>query len=372
MPVIDQFLKKAVELKASDFHVVTDSPPIFRINGELKKFPYQALTFEQARSLIGEVLTDPQRDRFARFGHVDFSYDVPGVARFRVNVLRSRKGLDAEFRTISYQIPTLDSLGMPPVVTRLTRHHQGIVLVTGPTGHGKTTTMAAMVDMIAAERRHHIITIEDPIEFLFEPKLAVVNQREVGAHTRSFGSALRAALREDPDVIVIGEMRDIETISLALQAAETGHLVLGTMMTSNAVRTIDRIIDSFPASQQEQVRTSLADALRGVVSQRLIKRADAQGMVAAVEVLLCTIPIASLIREGKVYQIPHIMVTGKAQGMVRFDDSLFDLVRTRKITAEVAYESATDPKVLQTAIASSGVHPATGPVSARAAATRQG
>lgn len=358
MPVIDQFLKKAVELKASDFHIVTGSPPIFRVNGELKKFPYQPLTFEQARSLIGELLTDLRRDRFTRFGHVDFSYDVPGVARFRVNVLRSRKGLDAEFRTITYQIPTLDALGMPPVVARLTKNHQGIVLVTGPTGHGKTTTMASMVDMIAGERRHHIITIEDPIEYLYESKLAVVNQREVGAHTKSFGNALRAALREDPDVIVIGEMRDTETVSLAMQAAETGHLVLGTMMTSNAVRTIDRIIDSFPASQQAQVRTSLADALRGIVSQRLIKRADGAGMVAAVEVLLSTIPIASLIREGKVYQVPHIMITGKSSGMVRLDDSLADLVKQKKISQEMAFEFASDPKTLQAAFAASGVRPA--------------
>ena len=358
MPVIDQFLKKAVELKASDFHIVTGSPPIFRINGEIKKLPYQPLTFEQARSIIGEILSDTRRDRFTKFGHVDFSYDVPGVARFRVNVLRSRKGLDAEFRTITYEIPTLDTLGMPPVVTRLTKHHQGIVLITGPTGHGKTTTMAAMVDMIAADRRHHIITIEDPIEYLFESKLAVVNQREIGSHTKSFGNALRAALREDPDVIVVGEMRDIETISLALQAAETGHLVLGTMMTSNAVRTIDRIIDSFPAGQQAQVRTSLADALRGIISQRLIKRADGTGMAAAVEVLLCTIPIASLIREGKVYQVPHIMITGKAQGMVRLDDSLAELVKQKKITTEAAFEFASDAKTMQAALQASGVRPA--------------
>jgi twitching motility protein PilT len=358
MPLIDQFLKKAVELRASDFHIITGSPPIYRINGELKQLPYQAIGFDLARQVLGEILTDYRRDRFTRFGHVDFSYDVPGVARFRVNVLRSRKGLDAEFRTIPYKVPTLAELGMPPVVERLTKQHQGIVLVTGPTGHGKTTTMAAMVDVVAASRRHHIITIEDPIEYLFESRLAVINQREVGTHTKSFGNALRAALREDPDVIVIGEMRDLESIQLALQAAETGHLVIGTMMTSNAVRTIDRIIDSFPASQQAQVRTSLSDALRGIISQRLIKRADQPGMAAAVEVLLCTIPIASLIREGKVYQIPHIMITGKSQGMVRLDDSLVELVKQRKITTEQAYQYCADAKTLQAALQTSGVRPA--------------
>ncbi len=344
---IDMFLKKAVEMGASDFHISTNSPPVYRILGEVKRLPYQNLTIDITKVLIGEIIPEQHREGFMRNGHIDFAYEIDGVGRFRTNVFRSHNGIDASFRVIPNKIPTLEELNLPQTLTRITQYHQGIVLITGPTGHGKTTTMASLINMINATRPHHIITIEQPVEYIFKSQKAVVNQREVGIHTRSFSNALRAALREDPDIIVVSEMRDLETISLALTAAETGHLVFGTMMTSNAIKTIDRIIDAFPADQQPQIRTSFSDALKCIISQRLIPRIDSKGRIPAVELLINTLPVANLIREGKSFQIGSMMITGKSQGMIRLDDSLAQLVKNRIISPESAYLYSQDIQVLK-------------------------
>jgi len=347
MAKIDMFLKKAIELGASDFHISTNSPPVYRILGDIKRLPYQNLTLDITKVLIAEILPEKLKEQYTRNGHIDFAYEIPGVGRFRTNVFRSHNGLDASFRVIPNKIPTLQELNLPQTLSRITQYHQGIVLITGPTGHGKTTTMASLINMISQSRPHHIITIEQPVEYVFSSSKAVVNQREVGLHTRSFSNALRAALREDPDIIVVSEMRDLETISLALTAAETGHLVFGTMMTSNAIKTIDRIIDAFPADQQPQVRTSFSDALKCIISQRLIPRIDQRGRLPAIELLNNTLPVANLIREGKTFQIASMMITGKSSGMIRLDDSLAQLVLNKTISKESAMLYAQDTQVLR-------------------------
>lgn len=341
------FLKKAVEMGASDFHISTNSPPIYRIMGEVKRIPYQNLVVDITKMLIAEIIPEQIKEGFIRNGHIDFAYEIAEIGRFRVNVFRSHNGIDASFRVIPYRIPTLEELNLPKTLSRITQYHQGIVLITGPTGHGKTTTMASLINMIAASRPHHIITIEQPVEYVIPSVKAVVNQREVGLHTRSFSNALRAALREDPDIIVVSEMRDLETISLALTAAETGHLVFGTMMTSNAIKTIDRIVDAFPGDQQPQIRTSFSDALKCIISQRLIPRIDTKGRIPAIELLINTLPVANLIREGKTFQIASVMVTGKSTGMIRLDDSLAHLVKNKIISQESAAQYSQDPQVLK-------------------------
>jgi len=265
---------------------------------------------------------------------------VIGLGRFRGNLLYQRKGLDAVFRFIPAEIPTLESLGFPSTISKLTRHHQGLVLVTGPTRSGKSTTLAAMINEINERSNHHILSIEDPIEYIHPNKKSVVNQREVGRHTNSFARALKASLREDPDVIMVGELRDVETMSMAITASETGHLVLATLQTSSAHKTIDRVLDSFPPSQQSQIRTMVSESLKGVISQRLLKRADGNGMVAAVEILVGTIPLANLIRDGKTFQIPSIMQTGKNVGMIKMDDAIMELLQKQVITPEEASMAA--------------------------------
>ncbi len=315
--------------------------------GDVKRLPYQNLTLDITKLLIAEIIPEQIKDGFMRNGHIDFAYEIAGLGRFRANIFRSHNGIDASFRVIPYKIPTLEELNLPSTLNRITHYHQGIVLITGPTGHGKTTTMASLINMINASRPHHIITIEQPVEYVFQSAKAVVNQREVGIHTRSFSNALRAALREDPDIIVVSEMRDLETISLALTAAETGHLVFGTMMTSNAIKTVDRIIDAFPADQQPQIRTSFSDALKCIISQRLIPRIDAKGRIPAIELLINTLPVANLIREGKTFQIASIMITGKSAGIIRLDDSLAQLVKNKIISSESAFQYTQDANVLK-------------------------
>jgi len=294
----------------------------------------------QTQRLLTEFLTDAQRARLKEIGDLDFCYEVQKMGRFRTSVVRQRLGMDGVFRIINSKVRTMDEIGLPEHLKALTTYHNGLILVTGAVGSGKSTTLAAFIEEINRNRRDHIITLEDPIEYVFEPKGCQITQREVHTHTQSFASALRAALREDPDVIMVGEMRDLETVQLAITAAETGHLVLGTLHTANAARTLDRILDVFPIDQQAQIRTMIAGSLRGIVSQQLIVRADGQGRVLAMEILINTPAVGALIREGKTYMLPGVMQTGKKVGCRLMDDTLLDLLREKKITAQDAYERA--------------------------------
>jgi twitching motility protein PilT len=337
LPSIDELLARAVELAASDLHLSVGAPPAVRVNGRLEALPNtRPLDAEATRTLLYRILTTEQQKRFELDRQLDFSYGVPGLARFRVNVYRQKESVAAAFRVVPDELRTLEELGLPESLRSLTELPRGLVLVTGPTGSGKSTTLAALIDEINRTRSDHIITIEDPIEFLHRHKRCVVNQREIGTDATDFGSALRAALRQDPDVILLGEMRDLETISTALTAAETGHLVFGTLHTQSAPSTIDRIIDVFPAEQQEQVRTQLAGALQGVVTQTLLPTADGQRRVAATEILLPDDAIRNLIRQGKVAQIYSYMQTGSRNGMQTMEQSLADLVVRRIVEAELA------------------------------------
>lgn len=348
MATIDQVLVKAAQIGASDVHVAVGSPPMYRHLGDLKKFKTQPLTSATTKKLLFKILTPEMRQQFEKDLQIDFSYEIQGVARYRTNIFCQRQGLDASLRVVPYRIPSLEELDLPPAVNRVLDQHQGLILVTGATGHGKSTTLAAMVDYLNTNKPHHIITVEDPIEFIHATdKKAVVNQRQVGRHTLRFANALRGALREDPDVIVIGELRDTETISLALTAVETGHLVIGTMSTSSAHKTVDRIIDSFPAQQQNQVRTMLADSIKGVVVQRLVKDKAGTTRCLATEVLVGTIPVASAIRDSKTFQIPSLLQTGKKVGMYPMDDSLMSLVKSEQITPEAGYSNAANRKLFE-------------------------
>jgi twitching motility protein PilT len=304
----------------------------------------------EIEAMLMEILSDDMRKTFTETNDLDFSYEINGVGRFRSNICRQHRGVDGTFRFIPAQIPSAESLGLPQSVTNLTKHHQGLILITGPAGQGKSTSIAALIDIINSEKQHHIITVEDPIEFIHPIKRGVVNQREVGKHTRAFANALRAALREDPDVIVVGEMRDLETISLAITAAETGHLVFGSLMTTSAAQTVDRILDSFPSGKQAQIRTMLSESLRGVVSQQLVPSIDGNSRVLACEVLICTLAVGNLIRERKTVQLSSTMQTSRNMGMQRMDDALMDLVYGGRISQEEAmrYSQNTrslDPKM---------------------------
>ena len=334
---IDALLEQTVAAGASDLHVTVGAAPSARVRGELRPLPdAPVLDAEATRALLYRVLTTEQQKRFELDRQLDFSYGVPGLARFRVNVYRQRETVAAAFRVVPDELKTLEELGLPESLRALSDLPRGLVLVTGPTGSGKSTTLAALIDEINRNRTDHIITIEDPIEFLHRHKRCVVNQREVGTDATSFADALRAALRQDPDVILLGEMRDLETISTALTAAETGHLVFGTLHTQSAPSTIDRIIDVFPASQQEQVRTQLAGALQGVVTQTLLPTADRQTRVPALEILLPDDAIRNLIRQAKVAQIYTYMQTGSRAGMQTMEQALADLVARRVVDADAA------------------------------------
>ena len=346
MPRLDNLLKYAAANKASDLHIAAGTVPLMRVHGQLLPLKMNALTPKDTMGLIAEFLNAEQKDAFSKNPDLDFCYDVPGTGRFRANVLKQRKGVDAVFRVIQPKIPTLEELGFPQVVRDLTNHHQGMVLVTGPSGCGKSTTLASMIDHINSNRKVHIITVEDPIEYVHSIKRANVTQREVKRHTETFASALRASLREDPDVILVGEMRDLETIQMAITAAETGHLVLGTLHTRTAAKTVDRIIDAFPPEQQNQIRIMVSESLRGVVSQQLLPRADGQGRVLSYEILIGSLAIGNLIREGKTFQIPSLMQIGVKEGMLLMDQSLARLVQAKVITYDEALARAENRKLI--------------------------
>ncbi len=340
MAQIDQFLRLMVQQKGSDLHLSVGSPPIFRHHGELERIKFRELTQTDVQALLYEICTPAQKATFEETFDIDFAYEIPEVARFRVNMFRQRKGYAAVLRTIPSKVLSADELGLPEGIRRFCLLNKGLVLVTGPTGSGKSTTLAAMIDLINSTRPDHILTIEDPVEFVHQNKMSLVNQREVGNHTKSFASALRAALREDPDVILVGEMRDLETISLGITAAETGHLVFGTLHTSSAAKTVDRIINAFPASEQEQIRAMLGESLRGVVAQQLLRKEDGGGRVAALEVMVGTPALGNMIREGKTHQIPSMIQTGKKDGMQMMDQAILDYLMKKVVSPEEAYMKA--------------------------------
>lgn len=344
-PKLNRILARAIELNASDVHIHTGLPIQMRMAGQLVKSNSGPVDETQSEQLILEILAPDEREQFLATNDLDFAYVIPNVGRFRGNVFRQRRGVDAVFRPIPLEPPSLESLGLPSSLAKLTTYHQGLVLVTGPAGCGKSSTLAALINLINEDRPDHIITVEDPIEFTHRSKRCVVNQRQVVRHTGSFASALRAALREDPDVIAIGELRDLETISLAITAAETGHLVLGTLHTNDAARTINRILDAYPPEQQSQIRAMISESLRAIVSQRLIPTVDGSQRVPALEVLLSSIAVANLIREERVFQLRSVMQMGRTSGMCLMDDSLLDLVKNGTIRKEVARHYCEDPKL---------------------------
>jgi len=339
---IADLLIYTLENGASDLHITVNLPPTVRIHGDCEQMNYPPLNREMSRDLVYAIMNDKQRARFEEFNDIDFSLDFGSRGRFRVNAFMGREGVGAVLRVIPSQIKSVEELGIPQVISKMADFERGLVLVTGPTGSGKSTTLAALIDQINQTRRGHILTVEDPIEFVHPHKKCVVNQREVGPHTNSFASALRAALREDPDVILVGEMRDLETISLAVSAAETGHLVFGTLHTSSAAQTIDRIIDVFPAHQQSQIRAQLSESIRGVVAQTLLKTASGKGRAAAVEVLVSTPAVRNLIREGKTFQLPSVIQTGVKEGMQTIEQSLSELVINGRVAQEEALSKAPD------------------------------
>jgi twitching motility protein PilT len=351
---ITQLLTFAVKEGASDLHLASGEPPMLRIHGDIKRLDHPPLSREQVHSMAFDVMGDAHRRSFQERLDIDFSFELGDLARFRVNVFMQRKGEGAVFRTIPTQVVTLDQLSMPPILKEVCKRERGLVLVTGPTGSGKSTTLAAMVDYINENWECHILTVEDPIEFVHTPKKSLINQREVGPHTQSFAAALRSALREDPDVILVGEMRDLETISLALTAAETGHLVFGTLHTSSAPKTVDRIIDAFPAGQQNQVRAMFSESLEAIVTQTLCKKKGG-GRLAACEILVGVPAVRNLIREGKIHQIPSTMQTGQKLGMQTLDMSLQDLVARGAITREEAAAKSSNPHLFGAAPAGSGL-----------------
>lgn len=344
MARIDALFNMMKEQGASDLHLSAGNPPIFRQRGEMVRLNFKALGHDELKAILFEILSEKQQAHFNETKDLDFAYEVPGLARFRGNIMMQYRGIAAVFRIIPTKILSADELGLPEGVRRMTNFKKGMVLVTGPTGSGKSTTLAGMIDLINSSRKEHILTFEDPLEFIHENKMSLMNQRQIGEHTESFASALRAALREDPDVILVGEMRDLTTIQLAMSAAETGHLVFGTLHTSTAAKTVDRIIDVFPTDQQEQVRAMLSESLKGVICQQLLKTADGKGRVAALEIMLGTPAIANLIREGKTFQIPSIMQTAKKDGMQLLDQHLLDLLKMQKVNPEEAYRCAVDKK----------------------------
>lgn len=336
MALLDKVFKAAVDMRASDVHVVPGEPFMVRRMGTLVRLKSQALSAEQSLQVVGELLSLAQQEILNQKKQLDFSYEIKGLGRFRGSAMLHNNGVSGVFRVIPPEIPTFAQLGLPDVMCSILDNHQGIILVTGATGHGKTTTLTAMVDYINSKRSHHILTVEDPIEFIHPYKKGVVNQRELGSSTLSYQNALRGALRQDPDVIVIGELRDLDTISLAISASETGHLVIGTLSTSNAAKTVDRIIDSYPPGEQNQIRTMLSESLKAVITQRLIPGADGRSMELALEILLGNISVANLIRDHKTYQLYSTMQMGKKLGMRLMDESIVELYEAGKITLDAA------------------------------------
>ncbi len=348
---VDEYLRLAQEYNVSDVHLAPNTQPKWRRFGLLQPIWENAdtITPEHSETLARNFLPASELRRLEEKGDVDFAYD-PGFGRFRASVVKTRLGWEMVFRVIDTSLRTMDELGLPDAIKPLLEYHNGLVLVTGAVGSGKSTTLAALVDEINRQRTDHIITLEDPIEYVIESKDCHVNQREVHTHTESFSHALRAALREDPDVIMVGEMRDLETISLAITAAETGHLVLATLHTGSAARTLDRVLDVFPTEQREQIRIMVGESLRGIISQQLVPKADGSGRELALELLVNTPAVSSLIREGKTFMLPGVMQTGKKIGMIMMDDALINLYNEGKITQEEAIGRAIDPPTLKAAI----------------------
>jgi twitching motility protein PilT len=349
MAKIDAYFNLMFDQKASDVHLSSGNPPLLRINGELHKVDAAPLGSDELRTMLYEITPEYKVKIFEETGDVDFGYEIPNVSRFRANYFNQKNGVSAVFRQIPSTVLSFEDFErfdapLPPVLKKFAMLHKGLVLVTGPTGSGKSTTLAAMVDYANKNRKDHILTVEDPIEFVHESKQCLVNHREVGIHTKSFTSALRGALREDPDIILVGEMRDLETIELALTAASTGHLVFGTLHTSSAAKTVDRIIDVFPADQQNKIRATLSEALKGVIAQNLFKRVDKKGRVAALEILVFTTAIANLVREGKTHQIPGMIQVGKKLGNQPLDDAIMDHLKMKRISPEDAYDKCLDKK----------------------------
>ncbi len=343
MVTIDQLLYTTVHHEGSDLHIKADSPPLIRLHGELIQLELEPFTPEQSRALSLSVLSPTQRARFEEELELDFAYEIPGLARFRGNVYQQRNSVQAVFRVIPLHIQTIEDLNLPPVCRYFAERPRGLVLVTGPSGSGKSTTQAAMIDYINKNYPLHIVTVEDPVEFIHDDDQALINQRELDTDTLSFANALKFVLRQDPDVILIGEMRDLETIHLAITAAETGHLVFGTLHTTDAVQTVDRVIDVFPTHQQQQVRMQMAVNLIGVISQTLIKRKDGMGRVAAFETMVAISAVRNLIREAKTYQIASVIQTGQRHGMQTLDQSLADLYKQGTVTYNEALEKASNP-----------------------------
>jgi twitching motility protein PilT len=349
MAKIDAFFNLMFEQKASDLHMSSGNPPILRINGELMRVDYPPLESDTLKAMLYEITPEYKVKQFEETGDVDFGYEIPNISRFRVNFFNQRNGVAAVFRQIPTRVLSFEDFEkfdapLPAVLKKFAMLNRGLIVVTGPTGSGKSTTLAAMVDYCNKNRKDHIITVEDPIEFVHESKNCLVNHREVGVHTKSFAAALRGALREDPDIIMVGEMRDLETIELALTAASTGHLVFGTLHTQSAAKTVDRIIDVFPADQQNKIRQTLSESLKGVVAQTLFKRTDKKGRVAAFEILVFTTAIANLVRENKTHQIPGMIQVGKKIGNQPLDDHIMEHLRMKRIAPEDAYDKSLDRK----------------------------
>jgi len=344
---IDELLTYALESGASDLHLSTGSIPMVRINGIMKPLNMEAITAKQIDGVMPQVMNDDQINNFRNAKEIDFSYRIDGKGRFRVNFFEQIRGLSCVFRAIPEVPKNFDELGIPPIMTTLSMKDRGLILLTGPTGSGKSTTLAAMVDHINQNRQCHIITVEDPVEYFHHSNQSLINQRELGATTHSFANALRAALREDPDVILVGEMRDLETISLALTAAETGHLVMSTLHTSSAVKAVDRIIDIFPSSQKGQIRSMMSESLEAVVAQKLIPTKNGKGRIPACEVMIATTAIRNLIREDRIYQIESVMQSGGVEGMQTLDQDLQRLVAQGHIERAMAAQIANNPKLFE-------------------------
>lgn len=356
MAKIDAFFNLMFEQRASDLHLSTGNSPMLRINGELQRVDFPPLENDALKAMLYEIAPEFKLKIFEETGDVDFGYEIPNVSRFRANFFQQKSGISAVFRQIPSKVLSFEDFEkfdapLPSVLKKFCMLHKGLVVVTGPTGSGKSTTLAAMLDYCNKSRKDHIITMEDPIEFVHESKGCLVNHREVGVHTKSFATGLRGALREDPDIVLIGEMRDLETIELAITAAATGHLVFGTLHTPSAAKTVDRIIDVFPAEQQNKIRATLSEALKGVVAQNLFKRIDKKGRVAALEILVFTTAIANLVREGKTHQIPGMIQVGKRMGNQPLDDAIMEHLRMKRIAPEEAYEKCIDKKKFRSFLA---------------------
>jgi twitching motility protein PilT len=359
-PPIDQLFHAMVQLGASDLHLCVDNVPMVRKDGHMQRLNDTSapLTEEVLRRLLQPIIPEKNKHEFLERNDTDFAYEIPDLARFRSNIFSDRKGPGAVFRVIPSKILTAEALGLSPHILQLCQLNKGLVLVTGPTGSGKSTTLCAMIDYVNRMRPDHIITIEDPIEFVHENKKCLINQREVGTHTNSFKDALRAALREDPDILLVGELRDLETVAIAIETAETGHLVFGTLHTTTAASTVDRVIDQFPADRQAQIRVMLSESLKGVIAQTLCRKIGG-GRVAALEVLIATSAIGNLIREGKTFQIPSIMQVNKGAGMVSLNDALIDLVTKKVVAPEEAMAKAVDKAGFDGLLKRAGVNLAT-------------